>query len=435
LSASGLPAPDASTSARAISPRVSIDAIVLYGTVAVLLCAPLAFGAVQIWAQSAMQACAGILLALWAFQQVRHGEIHISVNPAFAPMLAFFILAALQLLFATTAYRNETKSQLALYFMYGAFAFLIVQTLRRTRQIKLLGVILTSYGAAVAFFALVQGLSSNGKLYWLRQPAFGGWIYGPYVNHNHYAGLMEMLLPISLAAALSHYSDTFRRVLASLAAMLMAITIFLSGSRGGMVAFAVQISILSVVILRHKRHRVAFLAGILALLAVALSVWMIDSSSISRLASIATETHGEVSGGTRLRIDRDALRMFSQRPFVGWGLGTFPDVYPQFRSFYTDFRINQAHNDYLQFLAEMGIPGLLVMLWFLFVVCRNALRKLEDWPSNMNGSVALAALLGITGILVHSFVDFNLHIPANAALFYALCAMAAMEPRFGLARR
>jgi O-antigen ligase len=97
--------------------------------------------------------------------------------------------------------------------------------------------------------------------------------------------------------------------------------------------------------------------------------------------------------------------------------------------------VNAAHNDYLQLLVEMGALGFVTMLWFLIVVYRRATSKLRNWPEDTNGAVALAALLGISGILVHSFVDFNLHIPANAALFFVLCVIAAMEPRFGLSRR
>ena len=132
----------------------------------------------------------------------------------------------------------------------------------------------------------------------------------------------------------------------------------------------------------------------------------------------------------RLKIDADSLRMFSQRPILGWGLGTFPTVYPQFRSFYTNSFVNAAHNDYLQLLTETGIVGFAIAIWFLIAAFRPAIRKTRNWPSDVNGAVAVAALLGICGILVHSFVDFNLQIPANAMLFYVLCTVAAMEPRF-----
>jgi hypothetical protein len=78
-----------------------------------------------------------------------------------------------------------------LYVAYGLLAFLVVQCLRRSSQAKALAVAISTYGVAVAGFALLQGLSPNGKLYWIRTPRFGGSIYGPYVNHNHYAGLMK----------------------------------------------------------------------------------------------------------------------------------------------------------------------------------------------------------------------------------------------------
>jgi O-antigen ligase len=97
--------------------------------------------------------------------------------------------------------------------------------------------------------------------------------------------------------------------------------------------------------------------------------------------------------------------------------------------------VNAAHNDFLQVLAETGITGFGIMLWFLVITARNALRKSANWTSNLNGAVSVAALLGISGILVHSLFDFNMQIPANAAIFYSLCVVAAMEPRFKSQRR
>jgi O-antigen ligase len=126
--------------------------------------------------------------------------------------------------------------------------------------------------------------------------------------------------------------------------------------------------------------------------------------------------------------------MFSQKPALGWGLGMFPEVYPQFGNFPTNLQV-MAHNDYLQLLVEMGAFGFAAVLWFLLTLFRSARKKLKHRPPDTNTVVTLAATLGITGILVHSFVDFNLHIPANAALFYVLCVVAALEPRFGRHRR
>ena len=121
--------------------------------------------------------------------------------------------------------------------------------------------------------------------------------------------------------------------------------------------------------------------------------------------------------------------MFLRRPVLGWGMGTFPTVYPGYRSFYTNDFINEAHNDYAQLLVESGIFGFGVMLWFLVLLYRHGLPRSRRWEFKWDGAVSLAALLGCTGILFHSFVDFNLQIPANAAVFYVLCALAASKLR------
>jgi hypothetical protein len=75
----------------------------------------------------------------------------------------------------------------------------------------------------------------------------------------------------------------------------------------------------------------------------------------------------------------------------------------------------------------MGAAGFLIMVWFLVALFRSAFQKLNHAPSATNAAATLAAVLGISGILVHGLVDFNLQIPANATLFYVLCVVAAME--------
>jgi O-antigen ligase len=413
-----------------------LDSVLFYGVFGLLLFGPLAFGAVEPWSVLALEAGAAVLFVLWTIRQVQSSELRVVGNPLLYPMLVFAALIIAQLAFGITAYRFQTFSIGLLYCAYGLLCFLVAQCLRRTSQVKTLTVAFSSYGFGMALFALVQGISSNGKLYWVRTPAHGGWIYGPYVNHDHYAGLMEMLAPIPLVFALTRYAHGPGKTMAAVAAALMASSIFLSGSRGGMAAFAIQMAILAVLASKkQKPGRTALAAGIFLAVVVGLLAWLGGGELANRMASIQAEARAELSGGTRVAIDRDALKMFAHRPILGWGLGVFPTVYPQFRTFYTNFFVNAAHNDYLQLLVEMGALGFAIMLWFIVVVYSRAIKKLGYWPSDTNGAVTLAAVLGVTGILVHSLVDFNLQIPANAALFYVLCTVATMEPHFGTTRR
>jgi O-antigen ligase len=418
------------------SSRSLPDAVLFYGVFSLLLLGPMAFGAVEPWAVFILETGTVLLFILWAARQAFSSELQIAPSPLFPPMLAFALLVVLQIALRLTAYRYATFFHARLYCAYALLCFLVVQCLRRSWQVRTLAWGFSIYGFAVALFALVQGLSSNGKLYWLRTPRLGGWIYGPYVNHNHYAGLMEMLLPIPLVFGFTRYGSNSRKALAAGAALLMAGTIFLSGSRGGMLAFAAQITLFAaVLLLQRKAGRMVLSLGVFLVLAIGVLAWLGGGELSERIASVRAETRMELSGAMRVNIDRDALKMFKHKPILGWGLGTFVEVYPQFRTFYTNFFIDKAHNDYLQLLVETGAVGFAIMLWFLITAYLGALKKLKNWTVDTNGAMGLAAILGVTGILVHSFLDFNLQIPANAALFYVLCTLAAMEPRFGLTRR
>ncbi len=420
-----------------------IDSLLLYGTFGLLMFGPLAFGAVEPWSTLILETGSALLTLLWLRRQWLERELTIQWNPLFLPMAGFGVLILLQIVLGATAYRHDTISGAMLYCAYAMLCFLAGQTLLRSSQARRVAVIVALYGFAVAAFALLQGVAPNGKLYWLRTPTMGGAIYGPYVNHNHYAGLMELLIPIPLVLSLSRLAGEKERVAAGIAAAIMVGTVFLSGSRGGMIAIFLELVVFAIMLLRQRVAQLRQKRGLwiavnvaaFAVVLISLLTWVGGKELTSRVSSIATETHTELSGGMRVSIDRDGLRMFRHKPLLGWGLGTFPVVYPQFRSFYTNFFVNEAHNDYLQLLCEMGLLGFAMMVWFLIVLYRSARRKIDNWMSDVTGAVTLACSLGVAGILVHSLLDFNLQIPANAALFYVLCTIAAAPPLLQRARK
>jgi O-antigen ligase len=198
----------------------------------------------------------------------------------------------------------------------------------------------------------------------------------------------------------------------------MAGTIFLSGSRGGMLSFLLEIVVFATLTLVQRRNpRVALGVAAVCVLVLVFLVFLGKVQVLGRLGNLGPDI--------RLKITKDCLRMFAHRPVLGWGLGTFPTVYPSYRTFYTNLFVNEAHNDYAQLLVETGSLGFGLMLWFLVRLYRSGWPTSRRWEFKWDGAVSLAALLGCTGLLLHSLVDFNLQIPANAALFYVLCGLAA----------
>jgi len=404
------------------------NSVLLAGTGTILLLAPLAFGAAEPWAIFTLEACSVLALLAWGTRQWLSRQLDLVNNALYLPMASFLALVLVQWVTGASAYRHLTYLHLLLYAAYGMLAFVVTQSFRRSSQFEWVAKVVTGYGALVAAFAILEGIAPNGKLYWIWPTEMGGAIYGPYVNHNHYAGLMEMLTPFPLVLAATRFTDGNRRIFVMAIAALMAGSIFLSGSRGGMVALLVQIVVLAVLVLRAQKGgwKQPLLLGGFMILVVGFLLWLGGNELTRRLTSIHVETQTELSGGTRITIDRDCLRMLLNRPILGWGLGTFPTVYPGFRSFYTTFFVNQAHNDYLQMLVETGLVGFAIGVWFFVRGVRQAAIKMKNWHDTTSGVLTAAAILGCVGILVHSFLDFNLQIPANAALFYVLCGIVAM---------
>ena len=397
-----------------------MDRILILGLCFLLIFGVLAFGTVEEWSVFAFETGATILFLAWAGRQLLAGQVKVSNNPLYLPASLFFLLILCQIAFNRSAYPFVSRYAALEYVSYGIVLLIASECFRTKESRRIFALIMIVFGTLYAFFALAQDLTSNGKIFWIRTVRFHGGIYGSYVNRDHYAGLLEMLVPIPLALSMSYLLRKEMRVLVGFCGVLMAGTIFLCGSRGGMIAFILEMALLAPLSIAKRRRFRAIVAY--AALCVSTLVFILLSNDGRGLARI-----GDLSTGIRPKITVDSLRMFSKRPVSGWGLGTFPTVYPEYRSFYTNLFINEAHNDYAQLLVETGVLGFALMLWFLARLYRRGLSELEHWQDHWDRTVSLAALIGCTGILVHSFVEFNLQITANAAFFYALCALAASD--------
>jgi O-antigen ligase len=403
----------------------TLDNLLFWGLCALLGFGPLAFGAVDAWAICVLEVGVALLLVVWSVREMVSRRSQIVFSPLLLPALLFGAVVAYQLVWGNSAYWNSTFSRAMVWASYAVILFLTPQAIRRRENINSFAVFLIIGGFSIAFFAVIQQLSWNGRIYWVVPNPQGGWVYGPYVNHAHYAGLMEMLTPLPIILALSNFFSSPIRALSLFIAVIMGSTIFLSQSLGGVVSFAVELLvILGISLIPDRRAgRNMLLLGLLCILVVISLLALHPTGLVDRLAKFRDPLSHSFSGD-RLAILFDSFKMVRQRPLTGWGLGAFPIAYPSFRSFYSDFWINEAHNDYAQALVETGILGFGAVLFFLLTLYRKGLRYVSEWRQDPAASIKLAALVGCTGLLVHGFFDFNLQIPANAALFFALAALA-----------
>jgi O-antigen ligase len=397
-----------------------VRTVVFVGLCALLIFGPLALGGVEDWSIALIEMSAAILLCIWLVAEIARGEMNVEWNPLFAPMLAMGAVGVAQLVSGHTAYRNDTVSELWLYGAYGLVALLAVQVLSNSLLVRFAR-IMAIFGGAYALFAVLQEFTAGGRMYWTGA-AFNWNSYGSYINHNHYAGLIELLIPFPLVLALRGFRRAGAGIwlLRLVAAVLMAASVVLSQSRGGMFALGVELLFLAVVWVRQFSLRKAA-AGAVALAAV--TAMLLARIAPEQAVSRITDSHDPA----RLLIWRDSVRMFLAHPIAGSGLGTFANAFPHYRVFFDGFFVNHAHNDYAELALDTGIVGLGIAIWFLVVLYREGFRNVRRARMSEPALISTAALTGCTGLLAHSFLDFNLNVPANAVLFFVLCAAATAK--------
>ncbi|MGB7435315.1 MAG: O-antigen ligase family protein [Candidatus Acidiferrum sp.] len=384
-----------------------------------------AFGAVEEWSQAVLEVGAAILIVIWAIRQYRRREEQVSISEEWVPLCMFGLVIVAQLGLGLTASRYYTRVELQLLITYLVILFLMSQAFQRRGHWRGFVWFLMSLGFVVSILGILQQLTFNGKLYWFRVTHVEGMPFGPYVNRNHFAGFAEMVIPMALVPLAMGKVRRERIFLVALCAIVPMIALFLSSSRGGIISFGVQMVILFLLMVIRRVHGRFVVVGGVVLLAAVMGVSWIGVQQV--LARFSEMQKLEVTTGKRAAMERDTFRLFLDHPIIGTGLGTLEMVYPPYDSLYDGKVVNHAHNDYLEALAETGIIGGVCCLWFLGVLLIKGLKGITAEGNSFGSVLNLSGLVACSGILVHSLVDFNLHIPANALLFLISAHMAVVR--------
>ena len=395
------------------------------GLCAVLVFAIAAHGAVEDWARAVLETSAGFLFLFWAVRAYVTREERVLVSPLLPPLLAFIFVAVAQLLFRGTASPYETRTELQLLTALTLLVFLATQAFRTADDWRFFVWFIMSLGFLVAIFGILQHLTFNGKLYWFREMHYGGIPFGPYVNRNHFAGFAELVIPVALVPLVLGKVRPERWFAVILLALLPLGALFLSASRGGIISFAAELGVLALLLVLRRAGGKHVLAGAVVLLVAFMLVsWLGVRQILERFSSMQTL---EATSGKRASMRLDTWHIFREHPWSGTGLGTLQTVFNAYETLYDAKVVNHSHNDYLEALAETGIVGAACCAWFLGALFFRSLRRLLLQDKSFSAALHLSGLVACTGFLVHSLVDFNLHIPGNALLFLLLANLATAD--------
>jgi O-antigen ligase len=419
--------------------EVILDKLIFASLLLLLALTPLPYATVEAWSITLWELWIFATTLIWGILVAKEGRLNIAANPLALPMLVLWLVALAQLLPLISAEDRRTLSYdaystlqaaiklLALILFFALFATFVNTDERRRLTVSV--IIATVF--VIALIATVQHYT--GKLLWQRGA------FGPFVNRNHFAGFLEMGIGLAGGLAISRGARREMIIICALITLILCVGLVSSGSRGGVLAMAAEAVFLALIawtarpgegerraagLLQAAATAVLFVATITATTVLVGSDKLVQNSS-----QLQTEIQGELPVSERFRrldIWRATAQMIRDHPLIGVGLGAYQFAYTRYDPSSGAQRVEQAHSDYLQILADAGIIGGAVATIFLLLLLTRGLAAART-RKHRRRAVILGALTGCFAIAVHSFVDFNLQITANAQLFLALAALATPD--------
>jgi len=320
----------------------------------------------------------------------------------------------------------------------AAFALTLVLVHGRARLHWICLAIVLS-GVAQAFYGSLMHLAKLDGASFGVPIAHSSQASGSYVNRNHLAGLLEMSLAVGIGLMIGQLEDRPRRswrqfvkdtaelllsrkAILRLLLVIMVIGLVMTHSRMGNTAFFTSLLVAGVIALALSRHAprgtVILISSLIAIDVMFIGAWFGLERTVTRIAETTfTDVEERVDPAIY------AAQMFQDFPLFGTGGGTFYTAYTRYRGQDIGSFYDHVHNDYMQFLTESGAIG--VTLLGLFVAGALACALLAQWRRHdpiLRGA-AFGVVMGATAIGIHSTVDFNLQIPANAFIFTILLAL------------
>lgn len=356
-----------------------------------------------------------------------------------------------------SVYRYASKAALLRILAYGAvFLFILSWVDGRSKLLRLL-YLMVLMGSLLSIIGMVQRFFGAEKIYGVWGPLYRGdqSFFGPYVNPNHFAGYVAMVIPIAVALFLRQTEridvsgpsglrkwvrwlkepDGYVALFLLLGLTVMVSALFISLSRGGIFAFAGSMIFLITTLSLRGGWRWILAHGFLGALFAGLFAFWLGfvpfETSMKTFARLFQDSNVQF----RLQVWSDAWRMLRDFPLFGTGLGTFAHIYPKYKTVLSQTTVMYPENDFLQILVETGFVGFGVVIWFSVRFVKAFLirwRSYDSYVARINPKVMVGLAAAMVAILIHGFGDFNLHIPANALFFAMIMGLAMTVKREGI---
>ena len=395
--------------------------IISYALYALLIFTPLARGSVQGWAVAIIHLITLFALSIFLLDRCVRWDWKWVKTALNKPILALLILCLLSSAFSI--HRRSSLWAMVLLINYLTIFYLVIFTVNNKSRLKKLAYLIVSVGTFLSVFGMFKKFGYNPFPWWnyedLRYSM--DFLSATYGNHNHLAGYLEMVIPLALGLFLLDFRGG-KLLLMIYLSFIMVTALVLSLSRGGWISFLLGLFLFAYGLMKShyfkKKKLLLSLSGVL----LALSLITLASTPVVERVISVLEKEEEAGFYARTVAWEGVFKMITERPLLGTGPGTFSSAFTKYQPPGLLRHFSKAHNDYLHFTSEIGVLLIPLIIWMIIGFFREGFYKLRS-PSRLIRGVTLGAMSGITAMLFHSIIDFNLHIPANALLFTVLAAL------------
>ncbi len=380
-------------------------------------------GSIPFWRASIVQTLMVSAFLCYAVGKIFTGRPVFGSQPLLKPLAALLVLVTVSGVFAVNRFLSLNAAVTLLTYMAGFFVFVEMGKFRN-EQIRLAWFVvcittaLCVFGLLVHFHFFLFPMWKNLALFQ------GNNLCATFVNHCHMAGWTEMALLFGSALLFVRSRTVPVMIMLIACFVIMTAALVLTLSRGGWISAATGAVFMAVTaffnpVFVFSRKYLVLGAGVIA----CLLLFILGSTSITSRGLTIIEPEVDALSG-RTVAWTGTMAMIKTYPWTGAGPGNYATVFTQFQPGGNAIRFYEAHSDYLQFTAELGLFFILVVLWLIIVFFKTGFSKLHH-PSRQTRWITLGAMGGVVAILVHSVSDFNLQIPSNALLFTLLAAQVA----------
>ena len=434
--------------------------IIDIGIIALCCFAAFAYGSNEPWAMGLIVAATGVLLTIRIIYDVWSGKLRLYAGWIYLPLILFLGLSGAQAWFwkhqinATSLWsihsvdRYSTILYLLLAASYIAIVFIVQNSFLTRGQIKLLLISVLILGTFESLYGLVQYLGDYDFIWNFERIADRGLASGTLINRNHYALLMNLIICTSVGFLFYRSKRILRMPKLSirnaignpasakllwiiLIVALMGFALVFSMSRMGIVAMLCSVGVMIAATRAAESGRRGAVIGILLLAAiVGLAVYTGIDPVLARYENVGIERSAEQD---RVALWRDAWPMLKKNPIFGQGLGSFQWTYPSYERVEPDVPAKYAHSDYVQAVAEVGVVGLLLLLWAGWSLWKTALENLRS-EDPLVGGIGLATIGALAAIFLQEMTDFGLYIPGVAVMAAVIAGLNLRVSRWRMPR-